>query len=318
MPKHTTGLAAGLALLVTALLAGPVQAADSAGTQRVLPGLKPDLVAHYDFGHPVPGAPAEEQDQGFSGTDIQLVGGGPAMRVPDAAHPGAGNALQTAQINPGAAGNDDWKAGLYAPGGVPTLNAFNAAKGTTVMGWFKMTGDNPAPDSNTPDPDDRYGAIGLTGVLAGNSDGHGVRALLELIEVEGELRVVALGRRLDDGASQTFAAAADWRSVLPQDEWVHLAATFDYSDGSMALFRNGERLDGFYATPGDPWEVEGPGDHRASPTDPAGIKIGGSFPQNTRERNPCNCRMDDLMFLDRAVSAAEVRQQHRMMTSQQP
>ncbi|WP_419993150.1 LamG-like jellyroll fold domain-containing protein [Streptomyces boninensis] len=318
MPNHPTALAAGLTLLVTALLAGPVQADDGAGPQRVLPGLRKNLVAHYDFGHPVPGSPAEEQDRGRSGTDIQLIGGGPAMRVPDAAFPGAGPALQAAQINPGTAGNDDWKAGLYAAAGVPTLHAFNGAKGATVMGWFKMTGDNPAPDSNTPDPDDRYGAIGLIGVLAGNSDGHGVRALLELIEVKGELRVVALGRRLDDGASQTFAASADWRSVLPQGEWVHLAATFDYDDGSMALFRNGKRLDGFYAVDGDPWGVEGPGEHRASPTDPAGIKIGGSFPQNNRERNPCNCRMDSLMFLDRAVSAAEVRQQHRMMTSTRP
>ena len=54
--------------------------------------------------------------------------------------------------------------------------------------------------------------------------------------------------------------------------------------------------------PGDPWGVGGPGPHYTSPTNPRGIKIGGSFPQNTRESNPCNCRMDSLMFLNRAVS----------------
>ena len=86
---------------------------------------------------------------------------------------------------------------------------------------------------------------------------------------------------------------------------MHLAATFDYTTGEMALYRNGEPLDGFYTTAGDPWQVDGTG---TSDTLPRGIKIGGSFPQDTVERNPCNCRMDSLMFLDRAVTAKEVRQ----------
>ncbi|WBB62400.1 hypothetical protein O7599_07675 [Streptomyces sp. WMMC500] len=331
MPKHSGSgaarvVAAVAALALTALAAGPVQAvqepegpaATGRGAPRVLPALLPDLVALYDFGHPVRGNPALERDLGRSGTEIALVNGGAAMRVPDRAFPGAGRALQTAQVSPANAGNDDWKAGLHSPGGVPSLGAFNGAKAATVMGWFKVTGDNPAPDSQTADPDDRYGAVGLAGVLAGNSDGHGVRALLELIEVDGELRLVALGRRLDEGASQTFAAAGDWRRLLPPDEWVFLAATFDYTDGTMALFRNGERLDGFYTVPGDPWQVSGPGEHRASPTDPAGIKIGGSFPQNTLERNPCNCRMDSLMFLDRELTDRQVRAQYRLMVSNRP
>lgn len=331
MPKHSGSaaarvVAAAAALALTALAAGPVQAAQDTGEAEaagrgapvVLPALTPDLVAYYDFGHPVTGDPARERDRGRSGTDIELVNGGAAMRVPDRAFPGAGSALQTAQVSPATAGNDDWKAGVHGPQGVPSMGAFNAAEAATVMGWFKVTGDNPAPDSNTAAPDDRYGAVGLAGVLAGNSDGHGVRALLELIEVDGELRLVALGRRLDDGASQTFAAAEDWRRLLPPDEWVFLAATFDYSDGTMALYRNGERLDGFYTVPGDPWQVGGPGEHRASPTDPAGIKIGGSFPQNTRERNPCNCRMDSLMFLDRELTDGQVRAQYRLMVSPRP
>ncbi len=331
MPKHrgsaaTRVAAVAVALALTALAAGPVQAAragdgpGAAGRDApdVLPAVLPDLVAYYDFAHPVPGDPARERDRGRSGTDIDLVNGGAAMRVPDRAYPGAGTALQTAQVSPGTAGNDDWKAGVHAPGGVPELGAFNGAAAATVMGWFKVTGDNPAPDSGTPAPDDRYNAVGLAGVLSGDSDGHGVRALLELIEVDGELRLVALGRRLDGGASQTFAAAADWRRLLPRDTWVFLAATFDYTDGTMALYRNGERLDGFYTVPGDPWQVGGPGEHRASPTDPAGIKIGGSFPQNTRERNPCNCRMDGLMFLDRELSPGQVRAQYRLMAWPRP
>ncbi|AKH85325.1 hypothetical protein AA958_27315 [Streptomyces sp. CNQ-509] len=328
MRKHSgsvaaRAVAAAAALALTALAAGPVQAVQGGDTAEaaergapvVLPSLGPDLVAYYDFGHPVRGNPALERDRGRSGTDIELVNGGAAMRVPDSAFPGAGSALQTAQVSPATAGNDDWKAGVYRPGGVPSMRAFNGVQSATVMGWFKMTGDNPSPNSNTSDPDDRYGAIGLAGVLSGTSDGHGVRALLELIEVNGELRLVALGRRVDEGSSQTFAAAEDWRRLLPPDEWVFLAATFDYSDGTMALFRNGERLDGFSTNPGDPWQVGGPGEHRASPTDPAGIKIGGSFPQKTREANPCNCRMDSLMFLDRELTGSQVRAQYRLMVA---
>jgi hypothetical protein len=162
-----------------------------------------------------------------------------------------------------------------------------------------MTGQNPTAG---------YNAIGLAGVLTGNSDGHGVRALLELIQVNGELRLVALGRRIDTGSSWTYAASQEWRELLPQGEWVHLAATFDYDDGSMALYRNGEKVDGFYTATNDPWKVDGTG---TSATNPRGIKIGGSFPQNGDERNPCNCRMDALMFLDDVASASEVARQYR-------
>jgi hypothetical protein len=151
----------------------------------------------------------------------------------------------------------------------------------------------------------------LAGVLSGDSDGHAVRALLELINVNGTMRVVALARRVDGASSQTFAANADWPSILPLNEWVFLAATFDFDMGEMALFRNGRRLDGFYTLPGDPWGVIGdPEPDFTSATDPRGIKIGGSFPQNTRETNPCNCRFDSLMFLDRALRRSEIRAQY--------
>ncbi len=270
--------------------------------------IQDDLVAYYDFEHPFAADDTVELDQGRSETLLKLVNGGNDMRVDDGAYPGSNNALETRQVNPTVNGNDDWKAGVWNQNGVPTLDAFRGAKQASVMGWFKMTGTNPSPNSVTPDPSDRYNAVGLAGVLSGNSDGHGVRALLELIDVNGELRLVALGRRLDTGSSQTFAASADWQSILPQGEWVHIAATFDYTTGTMALYRNGEPLDGFYTVAGDPWQLDGTG---TSDTLPRGIKIGGSFPQDTLERNPCNCRMDSLMFLDRAVSSKEVAKQYR-------
>ncbi|MEW2395174.1 hypothetical protein [Streptomyces sp. NPDC046862] len=311
--RHTITALAGAAALLTTLTAAPAEA--RARPAPVHPSLRKHLTAYYDFEHPVPGNPAKERDLGFSGTDIDLVNGGAQARTKDGAHRGSRASLQVRQVNPQSAGNDDWKAGVYSASGVPTLRAFNAVKGMTVMGWFKTTGPNPALNTNTAAPDDRYGAVGLAGVLSGNSDGHAVRALLEIIEVNGELRLVALGRRVDGAASQTFAASQDWRTLLPDGEWVFLAATFDFDTGAMALYRNGQRLDGFYTVPGDPWDLSGPGPHRSSPTDPRGIKIGGSFPQNTVERNPCDCRMDSLMFLDSAVDGAHIRAQYRLMTS---
>jgi hypothetical protein len=92
---------------------------------------------------------------------------------------------------------------------------------------------------------------------------------------------------------------------------VHLAATFDFTTGRMALYRDGRPLTGSYTVPGDPWQVDGTG---TSATDPRGIKVGGSFPQDTAERNPCACRVDSLMFLDVAASAEVVAAQHRRFT----
>lgn len=286
--------------------AAPAKTAASANI-AVFPPLRKHLIASYDFEHPVRGDASRERDLGRSGTAIDLVNGGAAMRVRD----GRGHAVQLGQRTPDAAGADDWKAGVYSASGVRSLRAFGSARGATVMGWFKMTGTNPSPNSNTARPDDTYNAVGLAGLLTGDSDGHAVRALLEVIEVSGTLRVVALGRRLDGGASQTFAADEDWRGVLPQNTWVHLAATFDYDTGRMALYKNGLPLPGFLTVGGDPWKLEGaPEPDAASPTVPRGIKIGGSYPQNTREGNPCNCRMDGLMFLDRTISDREARLQY--------
>lgn len=321
LSSRARSTAALLAVLLCAALAsasGQARAATAASPARpdrlrpgVFPTLLHDLVAYYDFEHPVAGDPAQERDRGFSGTNINLVNGGAAMRVPDGAHLASRTSLQTQQVSPTAASNDDWKAGVYSATGVPTLNAFNAVRGATIMGWFKMTGQNPSPNSGSANPNDLYGAIGLAGVLSGNSQGHDVRALLEVISVSGELRVVALGRRVDGSSSQTFAANEAWQSVLPPGTWVFLAATFDFDKATMRLYKNGRPLDGFYVLPGDPWGVEGPPEpDLASPSDPRGIKIGGSFPQNNREGNACNCRMDSLMFLDRVVTPLEINLQY--------
>lgn len=239
--------AALLTLLLGATLAAtPAQAATRGGGPDVAPGLRHDLIAHYDFEHPVRGDAAGERDLGRSGTDIRLVNGGAAMRVRDGAHRGSRGSIQLEQVAPETAGNDDWKAGLFAETGVPSLHAFNGTRGASVMGWFKMTGTNPSLNSNTAAPDDRYNAIGLAGLLSGDSQGHDVRALLEVIDVKGELRVVALGRRVDGGRSQTFAADGPWQQVLPQNTWVFLAATFDYDTGAMALYKDGKALPGAY------------------------------------------------------------------------
>ncbi|MGC5616221.1 PQQ-dependent sugar dehydrogenase [Georgenia sp. Z1491] len=271
---------------------------------NVLPELARNVVSHYTFDHPVADAPAWEDDLGRSGTDIELVNGGELMRVADAAYPGAGLALQTQQLSPDTASNDDWKAGVYDPEGVDSLDALADAGQISIMGWFKPTGDHPVPNSESTDPDDVFNAIGLAGVLSGDSDGHGVRALLEVIEVDGELRLVALGRRVDGAGSWTYAATMPWDEILARNEWVHLAATFDYEAGEMRLFMNGEELEGEY-TADNPW-----GEGTTSGTNPAGIKIGGSFPQNDRERNAFDGRMDDIVILDAVPTPEQIAAQY--------
>ncbi|HZA49380.1 MAG TPA: hypothetical protein VE549_01495, partial [Myxococcaceae bacterium] len=52
--------------------------ASAAPPSGVHPGLTPNLVASYDFEHPAPGNAALEEDQGFSGTALELVNGGAA------------------------------------------------------------------------------------------------------------------------------------------------------------------------------------------------------------------------------------------------
>jgi len=282
----------------------------------LLPNLASNLVCRYDFEHPVDSDPAREADLGWSGTAIHLVNGGADMRVADGAYPGSTQALQTRQVNPTTFGNDDWKAGVYEAGGLASISNFSAVAGISLLGWVKPTGDNPSPNSTTASSTDYYNGIGLFGVLAGTSEGHLVRALLEVVEVSGTLRLVALGRRIDGSSSLTLAATNEWPALLPNNTWTHLAATFDFDEGTMALYRNGVPLAATFSPGGDPWGVGGGVEpDLTSAAFPAGIKIGGSFPQNTQERNPFNGRFDDLMFFDRVLTPEEVAQQYASFVS---
>src|SRR5690554_8212451 len=71
----------------------------------------------------------------------------------------------------------------------------------------------------------------------------------------------------------------------------------------MKLYMNGEELEGEY-TAANPW-----GSGPTSDTVPTGIKIGGSFPQNTAERNPLHSRMEDLYFLDMVPTPEQMAHQ---------
>jgi hypothetical protein len=307
------GLATALcaAAVICGIVVSTTPAAASSQAGIVVPDLAPHLVAHYDFDHPVPEDPSREADQGLSGTAIDLVNGGAAMRVPDDAHAASRSALETRQVRPDTAGNDDWKAGIYDGNGVASLERFASVTGITVMGWVKPTGTNPNLNSNTPAPDDLFNAVGLFGILSGDSEGHGVRALLEVMDVGGTQRLVALGRRVDGESSRVLAAPEDWNALLPDGVWTHLAATFDFDAGTMALYRNGNPVEATYTSDADQWTVDGPPEpDRTSSTSPAGIKIGGSFPRNTAERNPFNGRLDDLMFFDVSLTADQARRQY--------
>ncbi len=275
----------------------------------ILPSIAPNLQVFYDFEHPSSEGPHIEQDLGHSGTPLELVNGGEEMRVQDGAHAGSQHSLLVTQIGPNELGNNDWKAGVWQEAGVQTLSAFASSKGATIMTWVKRIGEGPALNTQTPDdPSDIYNAMGLAGILSGDSDGHSVRFLLELISIDGTLRLVALGRRVDGDRSQIYIADEDYRSLLPQNEWIHLAGVFNFEDGTIDLYRNGQALSGFYRHDDNPWNVGLEGSS-SSATNPRGIKIGGSYPQNTREKNPGQSRLDEIMFIDRTVTAEEVQHQ---------
>ena len=88
---------------------------------EVTPALREHLVSYYDFEHPFPVDEHDsiEVDQGSSETLFNLVNGLKEMRVRDGAFPGSNNSIQTQQVNPTVAGNDDWKAGVWNANGVP-------------------------------------------------------------------------------------------------------------------------------------------------------------------------------------------------------
>lgn len=292
-----------LRLAAALVLAAALPAA--AATPRILPELREALVCAYDFEHPDAGDPALERPLGVSEIPIHLIGAPPdAMRAPDAARPGL--SLRTRAARDGAPA---WKAGIHRDGGVPGLARFRAVSGITLMGWVKSAAPALAPAAKS--SGGRHAGVCLFGLLHGASDGHHVRALVEFIRVDGSLRLVALGRRRDDGPALVLAASAAPDAILPPDTWVHLAATFDYARGVCALYRDGRPLDTLPLPAGDPWALASePAPASCSDTIPAGIKIGGSHPQDLRERNPFDGLFDDLMFFDRALAPDEVLRQY--------
>jgi hypothetical protein len=291
--------------IVIGLLASVAQA-------QVLESLKPNLINHYSFDNPKNNDPKSdtEVDQGSDKTDIHLINGAP--RVEDGAFPGSKYSIQTGQKEgPG----NDWKAGvMFKTSAESTLKGTKHVTGATVMGWFKPLGEPaeyPALNTNTENPTDRYNAFGMAGLLRGDEtvgslDGHGVRALLEMING----KITGLGRRLDSqSGSGTRGSTDPWHVVMPPHVWTHLVATFDFDAGTIALYKNGQPL------ASDPtnlnnWRVTAEKDY-TSDTAAGGIKIGGSYPDNSREFNPFNGRIDELMFFNKTLSAEEVAQQFK-------
>jgi hypothetical protein len=188
----------------------------------------------------------------------------------------------------------------------------------TLAGWFKPLGDvadNPSPNTNTANPGDRYNAFGLFGHLNGDEggatiDGHTVRALIEVIDG----KVTALGRRLDTQTASGRRASVDsWYDVMPPETWTHLAASFDFDSGEIVLYKNGVLLEAG-ETNVAAWQLT-PDKDRTSATNSGGVKIGGSFPNNLREQNPFNGRVDELMAFDKVLSPREVFALHRAISS---
>jgi hypothetical protein len=292
------------------LLVAPARAGE------VLESLRPVLIDHYTFDNPRDGdinSPIEI-DLGLDKTNINLINGAP--RVADGAWSGSKYSIETGQKN--GKPNDDWKAGvMFKSSAESTLIGTRHVTEVTVMGWFKPLGtsaDMPALNTNTPDPTDRYNAIGLAGLLRGDEnvgslDGHAVRALIEVIGG----KVTALGRRLDNQPGSGQCPSADaWDVVMPPNQWTHLAATFDFDNGKMAIYKNGQPLKSGPANVAA-WQITEGVDYTSN-TAAGGIKIGGSFPDNSAERNPFIGRVDELMFFKKALTPEEVAAQFKLIS----
>jgi hypothetical protein len=277
------------------------------------------LVNHFTFDNPLGGDihSSVEVDLGLDHTNINLVNGAP--RVADGAWGGSQYSLETGQVS-NFFGNDDWKAGIqFSSSEESTLVGTKHGTGVTLMGWFKPLGNrfnNPSPNTNTFfDPNDNFNAFGLFGLLRGDenmedTDGHSVRALIEVISG----RIVGIGRRLDDQPGSGSVRSEDrWDRVMIPGEWNHITATFDFDLGTVDLYKSGlpmeqEDLNTFS------WDLDEDETDFTSDTAAGGIKIGGSFPDNSEERNPFNGRIDELMAFNKWLSPAEVLAQYQLVS----
>lgn len=155
----------------------------TASANIVLSNLIANLVCYYDFEHPVATNSSKETGFGFSGTELDLVNGGAAMRTDDSAYPGSMKLMQTQQLSPPRPATTTGRRGsIYKTNGVASLSAFGSATGISLMGWVKPTGTDPNPDTTT-------------------------------------------------------ATTNDWHALLPQNTRMHIAATFDFDNGTMTLYR---------------------------------------------------------------------------------
>jgi Concanavalin A-like lectin/glucanases superfamily len=207
---------------------------------------------------------------------------------------------------------------MFPSSAASTLAGTNHVTGISIMGWFKPLGDadnNPSPNTNTENPDDHFSAFGLAGFLRGDEDvdeldGHSVRALLEVING----KVTGLGRRLDEqSGSGQRASVDDWEDVMPPGEWTHLCATFEFNRGRIMLYKNGQPLDTSFNSTGS-WDTSPQIDYTSS-SNAGGIKIGGSYPDDSQERNSFNGRIDELMFFNKTLTDQEVASQFDLISN---
>ncbi|QEG35403.1 LamG domain-containing protein [Bythopirellula goksoeyrii] len=283
----------------------------------VLPSLQSSLANYYSFDRPLGGNfdSLIEIDLGTDQTNIALLNGAP--RIADAAWSGSTYSLQTGQ-NSDTLSNDDWKAGIqFLSSAESTLIGTKHVTGISLMGWFKPLGnhfDNPSLNTNTPAGEDRYNAFGLFGLLRGdenlgNTDGHAVRALLEVIND----RITGLGRRLDSQpGSGSIRSVERWDQIMIPGEWCHLTATFDFDRGEVALYKNGLPIETENLSVGN-WDLTEGIDYTSNES-AGGIKIGGSFPDNSQERNPFNGLIDELMAFNQWLTPDLVLAQYQLVS----
>jgi hypothetical protein len=119
-------------------------------------------------------------------------------------------------------------------------------------------------------------------------------------------------RDIDPGPGFAWSADPEEAAATEDCTWRHRVLCGEVHDDNCSALEGAGHA-GLFGTVGSILDfarglLDGTG---ASDTLPRGYKVGGSFPQNTVERNPCNCRMDSLMFLDRAITPDEVRAQYQ-------
>jgi hypothetical protein len=249
------------------------------------------LVNRYTFDNPLAGNAAVESDLGSDNTPINLFNG--ALRVADGAFPGSAFSFKSGPVADPPA-NNDFKAGVFFPGGsaTSTLGGTANVTGVTIMGWFKPL---VAPSGTT----------SMIGLIRGDAGGvattyHDGRALIEMGMNGGQMKMSVLGRRLDtETTGRPVSITTDTvANILPTNQWTHIAAVFDYDLGSMKLYRNGVLLPASTPSFAD-WALTA-GVDRTSNSASDAIKIGGQLDDDT---TPFNGLIDEVRIYNEALPA---------------